>query len=44
MKNLSVRIKMTMITILVVILAFAACLISLTDLQQVKQKSLDELV
>lgn len=43
MKNLSVRIKMTMITILVVILAFAACLISLTDLQQVKQKSLDEL-
>lgn len=43
MKNLSVKIKMTMITILVVILAFAACLISLTDLQQVKQKSLDEL-
>ena len=43
MKNLSVRIKMTMITILVVILSFAACLISLTDLQQVKQKSLDEL-
>lgn len=43
MKNLSVRIKMSMITILVVILAFAACLISLTDLQQVKQKSLDEL-
>lgn len=43
MKNLSVRIKMSMITILVVILSFAACLISLTDLQQVKQKSLDEL-
>ena len=43
MKNLSVRIKMTIITILVVILAFAACLISLTDLQQVKQKSLDAL-
>ena len=43
MKNLSVRIKMTMITILVVILAFAACFILLTDLQQVKQKSLDEL-
>ena len=43
MKNLSVRIKMTMITILVVILSVAACLISLTDLQQVKQKSLDEL-
>lgn len=43
MKNLSVRIKMTMITILVVILSFVACLISLTDLQQVKQKSLDEL-
>ena len=32
-----------MITILVVILSVAACLISLTDLQQVKQKSLDEL-
>lgn len=43
MKNLSVRIKMSMITILVVILSVAACLISLTDLQQVKQKSLDEL-
>lgn len=43
MKNLSVRIKMSMITILVVILSFSACLISLTDLQQVKQKSLDEL-
>ena len=34
---------MSMITILVVILSVAACLISLTDLQQVKQKSLDEL-
>lgn len=33
MKNLSVRIKMSMITILVVILSVAACLISLTDLQ-----------
>lgn len=43
MKNLSVRIKMSIITILVVILSVAACLISLTDLQQVKQKSLDEL-
>ena len=43
MKNLSVKIKMTMITILVVILSVVACLISLTDLQQVKQKSLDEL-
>lgn len=43
MKNLSVRIKMSMITILVVILSVVACLISLTDLQQVKQKSLDEL-
>ncbi len=43
MKNLSVRIKMSMITILVVILSVAACLISLTDLQQVRQKSLDEL-
>lgn len=43
MKNLSVRIKMSMITILVVLLSVAACLISLTDLQQVKQKSLDEL-
>lgn len=43
MKNLSVRIKMSMITILVVILSVAACLISLTDLQQVKQESLDEL-
>lgn len=43
MKNLSVRIKMSMITILVVILSVAACLISLTDLQQVKQQSLDEL-
>lgn len=43
MKNLSVKIKMSMITILVVILSVAACLISLTDLQQVKQKSLDEL-
>ena len=43
MKNLSVRIKMSMITILVVILSVAACLISLTDLQQGKQKSLDEL-
>lgn len=32
MKNLSVRIKMSMITILVVILSVAACLISLTDL------------
>lgn len=43
MKNISVRMKMTTITILVVILAFAACFISLIDMRQVKQKSLDAL-
>ncbi len=43
MKNLSVRVKMTLITILVVILAFAACFISLIDMRQVKQEALDEL-
>lgn len=43
MKNLSVKAKMTLITILVVILAFAACFISLIDMRQVKQEALDEL-
>lgn len=43
MKNISVRMKMTTITILVVILAFAACFLSLIDMRQVKQKSLDAL-
>lgn len=43
MKNLKVRTKMTLIAILVVFLAFAACFLSLIGMRQIKQKSLDTL-
>lgn len=43
MKNLKVRTKMTLITILVAFLAFAACFLSLIGMRQIKQKSLDTL-
>lgn len=43
MKNIKVRYKMTLITVLVFVLAFAACFISLIDMRQVKQKALDSL-
>ena len=43
MKNLKVRTKMSLITILVAFLAFAACFLSLIGMRQIKQKSLDTL-
>lgn len=43
MKNLKVRTKMSLITILVAFLAFAACFLSLIGMLQIKQKSLDTL-